>query len=90
MLFPLAWLLRGRVGLDASETFIDAFAYHAALVINNPHFAVTYLLFYKGAWKRVRRGALPPRQRARYVFVGLIVPLALLAWAGFALSRGSA
>ncbi len=90
VLFPLVWLLRSRVGLDASETFIDAFAYHAALVINNPHFAVTYLLFYKDARKRVLRGELPPMQRARYVFVGLVVPCALLTWAGYALSSGSA
>jgi hypothetical protein len=90
VLFPLVWLFRSRVGLDASETFVDAFAYHAALAINNPHFAVTYLLFYKDARKRVLRGVLPPTQRARYVFAGLVVPVALLAWAGFALSRGSA
>ena len=90
VLFPLVWLLRSRVGLDASETFVDAFAYHAALVINNPHFAVTYLLFYKDAGSRAFRGVLPPTQRARYVFAGLVVPLALVAWAGFALSRGSA
>lgn len=90
VLFPLLWLSRGLAGLDASETFIDAFAYHAALVINNPHFAVTYLLFYKDAWNRARGGAFPPSQRARYLFVGLVVPLALLAWAGFALCRGSA
>lgn len=90
VLFPLAWLFRSRAGLDASETFVDAFAYHAALVINNPHFAVTYLLFYKDARRRALGGALPPMQRARYVFAGVVVPLALLAWAGFALSRGSA
>jgi hypothetical protein len=90
VLFPLAWLFRSRLGLDTSETFVDAFAYHAALVINNPHFAVTYLLFYKDAGSRALGGAFPPRQRARYVFAGLVVPLALLAWAGFALSRGSA
>jgi hypothetical protein len=89
-LFPLAWLLRTLAGLDASEAFIDAFAYHAALLINNPHFAVTYLLFYKDAGKRVLHGELPPGQRARYVFAGLVVPLALLAWAGVALHQGSA
>ena len=90
VLFPLAWLFRSRLGLDASETFVDAFAYHAALVINNPHFAVTYLLFYREAGSHVLGRALPPMQRARYVLAGFVVPLALLAWAGFALSRGSA
>lgn len=90
VLFPLAWLFRRLAGLDASETFVDALAYHAAVVINNPHFAVTYLLFYKDARSRAFRGAFPPGQRARYIVVGLVVPLVLLAWAGFALSRGSA
>ncbi len=90
VLFPLAWLFRRLAGLDASETFVDALAYHAAVVINNPHFAVTYLVFYKDAKNRAFHGVFPPGQRARYVFVGLIVPLLLLAWAGFALSRGSA
>jgi hypothetical protein len=90
VLFPLAWLFRRGAGLDASETFIDALAYHAAVVINNPHFAVTYLLFYKDARSRALGNVFPRGQRARYVLVGLVVPLVLLAWAGFALSRGSA
>ena len=90
VLFPLLWLFRSRAGLDASEDFIDAFAYHAALVINNPHFAVSYLLFYKDARSRVGDGFYSPGQRARYVFAGFIVPLALLAWAIVALKTGSA
>lgn len=90
VLFPLAWLFRRAVGLDASETAVDAFAYHAALVINNPHFAVTYLLFYKDARRRAFGGVFSPGQRARYVVAGLVVPVVLLAWAGVALSRGSA
>jgi hypothetical protein len=89
-LFPIVWLFRRLAGLDASETFVDALAYHAAVVINNPHFAVTYLLFYKDARQRALGGVFPPWQRARYVVVGLVIPLVLLAWAGFALRRGSA
>ena len=73
VLFPLVWLLRSRVGLDASETFIDAFAYHAALVINNPHFAVTYLLFYKDARKRVLRGELAGSIEVVFNFFPLVV-----------------
>lgn len=90
VLFPLSWLFRRTAGLDASEDFIDALAYHAAVVINNPHFAVTYLLFYKDAKSRALPGVFPPGQRARYLLVGLVVPLVLLAWACFALTRGSA
>jgi hypothetical protein len=90
VLFPLAWLFRRLAGLDASEDFVDALAYHAAVVINNPHFAVTYLLFYKDAKNRAVGRVFPPWQRARYVVVGLVIPLLLLTWALFALHRGSA
>ncbi|WP_437336255.1 hypothetical protein [Sorangium sp. So ce394] len=90
VLFPLAWLLRRAVGLDASELAIGFLTFHAASVINDPHFAVTYLLFYRDARRRAFDGALPPAQRARTVVAGLLVPLALLAWAAFALSTGSA
>lgn len=90
VLFPLAWLARMGVGRDPAEDAIDFIAYHAALVINNPHFAVTYLLFYKDAKKRVFGDVYPPLQRARYVAAGLLIPLGLLAWAGSALASGSA
>lgn len=89
-LFPLAWLLRTAVGLDASELAIGFLTFHAASVINDPHFAVTYLLFYKDARRRAFGGVLAPAQRARYIVAGLLVPLALLAWATCALATGSA
>ncbi|WP_437648430.1 hypothetical protein [Sorangium sp. So ce362] len=89
-LFPLAWLLRRAVGLDASELALGFLTFHAATVINDPHFAVTYLLFYKDARRRAFGGALAPAQRARYIVAGLLVPLALLAWATCALATGSA
>jgi hypothetical protein len=90
VLFPLAWLARRSAGPDASEDAVDFLAYHTALVINNPHFAVTYLLFYRDAPRRVFSAVLPAAQRARYVFAGFLVPLALLAWAASALWGRSA
>lgn len=90
VLFPLAWLARRSLGPVASEDAVDFLAYHAALVINNPHFAVTYLLFYRDARRRALGDAFPGAQRARYVFAGFLVPAALLAWAGAALAWGSA
>jgi hypothetical protein len=90
VLFPLAWLLRRRVGLDASELAVGFLTFHAASLINDPHFSVTYLLFYKDARSRALGGVFAPMQRARYIFAGLLVPLALLAWAIAALSTGSA
>lgn len=90
VLFPLAWLARRALGPEPAEDAVDFLAYHAALVINNPHFAVTYLLFYKGAWRRASSRELPATLRARYVFAGLVVPLVLVAWAVHALHAGSA
>jgi hypothetical protein len=89
LLFPLAWLLRRSLGPDPSETAVDYLAFHAALVINNPHFAVTYLLFYKDARSRALGPAFPPWQRARYIAAGFVIPLALMAWAISALQTGS-
>jgi hypothetical protein len=90
VLFPLAWLLRRSVGLDSSELAVGFLTFHAATLINDPHFAVTYLLFYKDVRSRAWGGAFRPMQRARYVVAGLLVPLALVAWAAWALAAGSA
>ena len=88
-LYPLAWLLRKAMGPDASEDAVDFTAYYASFVVNNPHFAVTYLLFYK----HVRGRALGPTfggwQRVRYVVAGFLVPAILAIWAAVGLSKGS-
>ena len=47
LLFPLSWLLRRKFGLDAAEFAVGFTMFHAAFLINDPHFAVTYFLFYK-------------------------------------------
>lgn len=58
VLFPLLWLLRRALGAVQAEDVVDFVGFHAAVVINNPHFAVTYLLFYRGARSRLFGGAL--------------------------------
>ena len=68
---------------------MDFLGFHAAFVINNPHFAVTYLLFYRDARRRAFGDVFPPAQRARYILAGILVPIALAAWAGRALQTGS-
>lgn len=90
VLFPLAWLLREAVGLDASELAVSFVMFHAASVINDPHFAVTYLLFYKDARRRAFGNVFAPMLRVRYLIAGLVVPLALVAWSAVALATGSA
>lgn len=90
LLFPLAWLARALLGRDPAEDAVDFFAYHAALVVNNPHFAVTYLLFYKDVRGRALGPTFAPMQRLRYLLAGFVAPLFLVGWAAMALATGSA
>jgi hypothetical protein len=90
VLFPLARLCRYVVGLDASELAVGFLMFHAAHVINDPHFAVTYVLFYKDARGRAFGGAFEPVQRLRYLVAGVLVPLVLAAWAAVAIVTDSA
>jgi hypothetical protein len=88
LLFPLLLLLRSALGLDSAELAVGFTMFHAAHLINDPHFAVTYLLFYRDAkqsWSTLGRA-----QRARYVFSGAVVPVALALWIGVALGTKSA
>jgi hypothetical protein len=90
VLFPLGWLLRRVVGADAAELAVGFIFFHGALVMNDPHFSVTYLLFYKDARRRALGEVFSPAQRARYVFAGFVVPTALAAWAVAAIATDSA
>jgi hypothetical protein len=90
LLFPLSWIFRRVVGLDDAELAVGFTMFYAAHVINDPHFSVTYLLFYEDAGGRALGGAFPPRQRARYLLAGFVVPAALVAWVGAALAAHSA
>jgi hypothetical protein len=90
LLFPLAFLLRRALGLDAAELAVGFTMFYAAHVINDPHFAVTYALFYRDARARMLGRAVDARQRARYLVAGIVVPLALGAWAVAALATKSA
>jgi hypothetical protein len=90
LLFPLSWALRKGVGIDASEFAVGFLMFHAAFVINDPHFTVTYCLFYRDFASRALGAAFGPWQRARYVAAGVVAPLALAGWAVGALAAKSA
>ena len=90
LFFPLSWFVRRRFGLDPSEYAIGFLTFHAAFVINDPHFAVTYLLFYKNARARLFGDVFRPAQRLRYLVAGFLVPLVLGAWAILGLATRSA
>jgi hypothetical protein len=89
-LFPLSWALQRGFGLDPAELAVSFTMFYAAHAINDPHFAVTYLLFYKDARARALGDAWNPMQRARYVLAGFVVPVVLAAWATVGLATKSA
>ncbi|MDB4989437.1 MAG: hypothetical protein JWN04_4615 [Myxococcaceae bacterium] len=90
LLFLLMWLLRMEIGQSDAEFAVSALFFYAAYLINDPHFAVTYVLFYRDAKTRALGGAFEPAQRVRYWIAGAVVPATLLLWAAFALVTKSA
>jgi hypothetical protein len=89
-LFALSWWLRKAFGLDGPELAFGFLTFHAAFVINDPHFAVTYCLFYRRFASRLRDSTSSPWQRVRYVAAGIVAPLGLAAWTVAALATKSA
>src|ERR1041384_6427718 len=85
VVFPLSWLLRSSLGLDQSELIVGLAMFQAAHVVNDPHFSVTYLLFYRNARARLSGAIGGTAQRVRYALVALLVPALLVGWAVLAL-----
>jgi hypothetical protein len=86
----LGWLLRRRIGLDASDYAVGFLTFYGAYIINDPHFAVTYLLFYKDAKTRALGREFSLSHRIRYLVAGTVVPALLALWAIYALTVHSA
>ncbi len=80
LLYPLSWLLRRWLGLDDAQLAVGFTFFWGAWLINDPHFAVTYLLFYEDAKARAFGDAFPTGLRWRWRFAGIVAPLGLLAW----------
>jgi hypothetical protein len=85
-LFPLAWLLRASLGLDEAELAVGFVCFHAAHFLNDPHFAVTYFLFYEDTSARVRGASVTRAQHARWIVAGILVPVALASVLAYALA----
>ncbi len=90
VLFPLSWALRRALGLDAADFAVGFVMFHAAFVINDPHFSVTYFLFYRDFRARALGRSWPAALRARYLAAGVALPVALGAWAAAAIATKSA
>ncbi|MBX3181669.1 MAG: hypothetical protein KIT72_12610 [Polyangiaceae bacterium] len=89
LLFPICWLLERWLGMDAAIYQMSFIAFYAAFVINDPHFGVTYLLFYRDVKQRAFGSEYGLAQRIRYLVGGFVVPVVLLTWAALALTTPS-
>jgi hypothetical protein len=85
VLLPSCWLLQRALGLDDAELAVGFVTFYGAHLINDPHFAVTYLLFYRDVRARLFSSELPVAQRLRYAFAGFVAPFALVVWAALSL-----
>lgn len=90
VLFALSWTLRSVFEWSDAEFWTGFTFFYAAHLLNDPHFSVTYLLFYRGWRRRAFSAEVPLGQRVRYVLAGFVAPLAMAAWAITALTTGSA
>ena len=89
LLFLASWVMRRTLDLDDAEYATGFTFYYAAHLLNDPHFSVTYLLFYED-WRARAFGERFGRvQRVRYWLAGVAVPLALGIWALAALRAQS-
>jgi hypothetical protein len=88
LLFVLAWALRRGLGVGTSDLAFGFTFFYGAYLVNDPHFAVTYVLFYRAARRKLREGALA--SRARYALAGVVAPVVLVGWAASAITRHSA
>lgn len=76
-LLPIFWLLPGGL-LDRAAVL--TWATLIAHGINNPHFAHSYHLFYRGFVEKSTGAEYPLTWRLRYLFAGIVAPVVL---AGF-------
>ena len=61
-----------------------------AHLVNHPHFAASYQIFYRGFSEKAFTPALGRTMQARYLFAGLAVPVLLVAFAAIGIAHGDA
>ncbi len=79
--------------VPATQDLRGGFAFWGLLIahiVNHPHFAHSYQIFYSGFRGKAFGQTFEPELRRRYVFAGLVVPILLLFYILAALAAGSA
>ena len=61
-----------------------------AHLINHPHFAHSYQIFYRGFARKAFRPDLGRVMQARYIFAGIVAPALLIAFCALSIARGDA
>jgi hypothetical protein len=59
-------------------------------VLNHPHFANSYQIFYRNFWRKLTGPAYGPVLRVRYLVAGVLVPCTLILFFAVCLGRGDA
>jgi hypothetical protein len=86
IIFPLLWLLP----VDRASAPLDALTLALLNVLNHPHFAQSYQIFYRRFGEKAFGASLPVALRWRYRIAGLIVPAALALGMALAVASGEA
>jgi len=89
-LLALALLLFVLPPDEGRYTAVFAWALLAAHVVNHPHFANSYQIFYAGFFGKAFGDRFAPPLRRRYLLAGVVVPLALIAFLAGATLAGDA
>lgn len=86
LLLPIVFALPEKEFSPAFEAVFFAVAY----IINYPHFAFSYQVFYEGFQCKAFGPDNDATLRARYVFAGIVVPVALAAFFAYSMTFGDA
>jgi hypothetical protein len=81
LLFLGAFFLIPTHGITAAEALL--YSGIIAHVINAPHFAHSYHLFYRNFSQKISASSDAPSLRWRYVFAGIVVPIVLVGFFAF-------
>jgi hypothetical protein len=85
-LLPLLWVLPAADYRAPVATTMLLIAH----LINHPHFAHSYQIFYRGFSAKAFRPDLGREMQARYIFAGIVVPALLVAFCAINIVRGDA
>lgn len=78
-------LLAIFIPLEAATPAASVITLGLANLINHPHFAHSYQIFYENFWQKIHQSNPSKSLRVRYIVAGLIVPTALASFFGISI-----